>query len=50
MRIHAIILMCLQETQHEKITRGIAMALSLIMYNREDEADTLIETLCSHKV
>jgi 26S proteasome regulatory subunit N2 len=38
-----------QETQHEKITRGIAMALSLIMYNREDEADTLIETLCSHK-
>ena len=40
----------LQETQHEKITRGIAMALSLIMYNREDEADTLIEVLCSHKV
>eukprot|EP00667_Euglena_gracilis_P003081 EG_transcript_3086 len=38
-----------QETQHEKITRGIALALSLIMYNREDEADTLIEVLCSHK-
>jgi len=38
-----------QETQHEKITRGIALALSLIMYNREDEADTLVEALCSHK-
>lgn len=38
-----------QETQHEKITRGIALALALIMYNREDEADTLIEALCCHK-
>eukprot|EP01006_Ploeotia_vitrea_P011298 TRINITY_DN30060_c0_g1_i1.p1 TRINITY_DN30060_c0_g1~~TRINITY_DN30060_c0_g1_i1.p1 ORF type:complete len:816 (-),score=119.78 TRINITY_DN30060_c0_g1_i1:1325-3772(-) len=38
-----------QETSHEKITRGIAMALALIMYQKEDEADTLIETLATHK-
>lgn len=31
------------DTQHEKIIRGIAMGLALIMYGREEEAETLIE-------
>lgn len=38
-----------QETEHEKITQGISMALAMVMYDRETEADTLIETLCCHK-
>ncbi|BFZ55387.1 proteasome regulatory particle base subunit [Savitreella phatthalungensis] len=34
------------ETQHEKIVRGLAMGLALLVYGREREADTLIEQLC----
>ncbi|KAL0034615.1 hypothetical protein WJX79_010540 [Trebouxia sp. C0005] len=33
------------DTQHEKIIRGIAMGLALIMYGREEEAETLIEQM-----
>lgn len=37
------------ETQHEKIIRGLALGISLIMYGREEQADVLIEQLCSDK-
>jgi 26S proteasome regulatory subunit N2 len=37
------------ETQHEKIIRSISLALALIMYGKEESADTLIETLCQDK-
>ncbi|RKO98605.1 hypothetical protein CXG81DRAFT_15699 [Caulochytrium protostelioides] len=33
------------DTQHEKIIRGLAIGVAMIMYGREDEADALIETL-----
>ncbi|KAI9004255.1 26S proteasome non-ATPase regulatory subunit 1 [Gaertneriomyces semiglobifer] len=33
------------ETQHEKIIRGLAVGIALIMYGREDEAEALIEQL-----
>jgi 26S proteasome regulatory subunit N2 len=33
------------DTQHEKITRGLAMGLALVSYGREDDADSLIEEL-----
>lgn len=38
-----------QETQHEKILRGLAIGISLTMFGRLEEADTLIETLCKDK-
>lgn len=34
-----------QETQHEKILRGLAIGISLTMYGRMEEADALIESL-----
>lgn len=34
-----------KETQHEKIIRGLAIGIALLMYGKEDMADTLIETL-----
>lgn len=37
------------ETQHEKIIRGLGIALALIMYKREEEADTLITQLLTDK-
>jgi 26S proteasome regulatory subunit N2 len=37
------------ETQHEKIIRSISIALALIMYGREEGADTLIEQLSLEK-
>jgi len=37
------------ETQHEKIIRGLAVGLSLVMYGREEEADTLVEQLLLDK-
>lgn len=37
------------DTQHEKIIRGIAIGLALVMYGRLEEADPLIETLCKGK-
>ncbi|CAH1781068.1 unnamed protein product [Owenia fusiformis] len=34
-----------QETQHEKILRGLAVGIAMTMYGRLEEADTLIESL-----
>ena len=33
------------DTQHEKIIRGLALALAMSMYGREEEADSLVTTL-----
>uniref|UniRef100_G3P3M1 26S proteasome non-ATPase regulatory subunit 1 n=1 Tax=Gasterosteus aculeatus aculeatus TaxID=481459 RepID=G3P3M1_GASAC len=38
-----------QETQHEKILRGLAVGIAMVMYGRMEEADTLIESLCRDK-
>ena len=38
-----------QETQHEKILRGLAVGIALTMYGRLEEADALIESLASDK-
>ena len=38
------------ETQHEKIIRGLALGIALIMYGKEETADGLIEQLCLDKV
>lgn len=38
-----------QDTQHEKILRGLAIGISLTMFGRLEEADTLIDTLCRDK-
>ncbi|UYV60263.1 PSMD1 [Cordylochernes scorpioides] len=38
-----------QETQHEKILRGLAVGIALTMYARLEEADALIESLCRDK-
>jgi 26S proteasome regulatory subunit N2 len=38
-----------QETQHEKILRGLAVGIALTMYGCMEEADALIETLCRDK-
>merc|ERR1711970_318929 len=38
-----------QETQHEKILRGLAAGIALVMYGRLEEADPLIETLSQDK-
>jgi len=38
-----------QETQHEKILRGLAVGISLVMYGRLEEADPLIESLTQDK-
>ena len=37
------------ETQHEKIIRGLAMGISLIVYGQEEEADVVIEQLIRDK-
>jgi len=37
------------ETQHERIIRGLAMGMALIVYGREEEADTLIEQMIRDK-
>merc|ERR1712165_154119 len=38
-----------QDTQHEKILRGLAVGIALVMYGRLEEADPLIESLCNDK-
>ncbi|KAH9523483.1 26S proteasome non-ATPase regulatory subunit 1 [Bulinus truncatus] len=38
-----------QETQHEKILRGLAVGIALTMYGRLEEADALVETLIRDK-
>lgn len=37
------------ETQHEKIIRGLAIGMALIMYGQEENADALIEQLLQDK-
>ncbi|CAG8535850.1 3770_t:CDS:2, partial [Scutellospora calospora] len=37
------------ETQHEKIIRGLAIGISLIMYGKEETADVLIDELSRDK-
>ena len=32
-----------QESQHEKIIRALSISLAMLMYGKEDNADTLIE-------
>ena len=47
-----LLVLCLQyaqETQHEKILRGLAVGIALTMYGRLEEADTLIESLTRDK-
>ena len=39
-----------KETTHDKIVRGLAIGIALIMYGAEQQADALIERLCSDKV
>lgn len=39
-----------RDTQHEKIIRGIAVGIALMMFGKEEEADGLIEQLKSDKV
>ena len=34
-----------RESQHEKILRGIAVGIALLYYQRQEEADSVIETL-----
>lgn len=38
-----------QETQHEKILRGLAVGIALTMYGRLEEADPLVATLAQDK-
>jgi 26S proteasome regulatory subunit N2 len=38
-----------QETQHEKILRGLAIGISLCMYGRLEESKALVETLIQDK-
>jgi len=38
-----------QETQHEKILRGLAVGIALVMYGRLEEADPLITSLMKDK-
>jgi len=38
-----------QDTQHEKILRGLAIGIALVMYGRMEEADSLIESLLQDK-
>ncbi|XP_014235515.1 26S proteasome non-ATPase regulatory subunit 1 [Trichogramma pretiosum] len=38
-----------QETQHEKILRGLAVGIALTMYGRLEEADALIDSLSADK-
>ena len=37
------------ETQHEKIIRGLAIGLALVMYSLEEQADPLIQQLLLDK-
>ena len=37
------------ETQHEKIIRGLAIGISLLMFGKQEEADSLIDTLMGDK-
>jgi 26S proteasome regulatory subunit N2 len=43
------LLMYAHETQHEKIIRSIAIALALVLYGKEENADALIQQMTSDK-
>lgn len=47
--IYMSLLQYAQETQHEKILRGLAVGIALTMYGRLEEADPLITSLCQDK-
>jgi 26S proteasome regulatory subunit N2 len=38
------------DTQHEKIIRGLAVGIAMVVYNRLEEADSLIDNLMKNKV
>jgi 26S proteasome regulatory subunit N2 len=38
-----------QETQHEKILRGLALGIALCMYGRLEESNALVDTLITDK-
>ncbi|XP_034939926.1 26S proteasome non-ATPase regulatory subunit 1 [Chelonus insularis] len=38
-----------QQTQHEKILRGLAVGIAFTMYGRLEEADPLVDSLCADK-
>ncbi|KAM7257793.1 hypothetical protein ACFE04_013534 [Oxalis oulophora] len=38
-----------RDTQHEKIIRGLALGVALMVYGREEEADTLIKQMTSNQ-
>ena len=38
-----------QETQHEKIIRGLAIGIALLHYGRESAASETIDALLTHK-
>ncbi|KAG0425990.1 hypothetical protein HPB47_026873, partial [Ixodes persulcatus] len=38
-----------QETQHEKILRGLSVGIALVLYGRLEEADPLVDTLAGDK-
>jgi 26S proteasome regulatory subunit N2 len=48
-RVSSEMLEYARETQHEKISRGLAMGLALVSYGREDDADGLIKVLTGDK-
>lgn len=35
------------DTQHEKIIRGLAIGLALIMFGQEENSESLVEQVCS---
>ena len=37
------------ETQHEKIIRGLSIGVAMVVYNRLEEADALIDNLMKEK-
>lgn len=38
-----------QETSHEKIIRGVALGIALVMFGKQEEADALIDKLIQVK-
>lgn len=44
------LLNCMHDTEHEKIVRGLALSIAMMVYCKEESADPLIEQLVSHAV
>lgn len=49
LQIYFCLLQYAQESQHEKILRGLAVGISFTMYGRLEEADSLIQQLTTDK-